>query len=226
MPFLPPTLSSEGCLPYKGRGVSLSALPKDTTSELSHLAPINSRLNVVVRIPTPLGVGRNGCCPSRGSQLPQALPFNFLLCCPLNNRRKAAHSFFEIGRLFSLFLFSCPSLAVPRLLILLLLFMSGNVHPNPGPIFPCSVYLELLAALALGAVPTLPQHCDSLLRLLRHVHLYCTIWSPSANAALSPHPRLQTSYPPSAHSISSPSAPSPPSLAPGCLSVPPAFSPP
>ena len=29
----------------------------------------------------------------------------------------------------------------------------------------------------------------------------------SANAALSPHPRLQTSYPPSAHSMSSPSAP-------------------
>ena len=31
----------------------------------------------------------------------------------------------------------------------------------------------------------------------------------SANAALSPHPRLQTSYPPSADSISFPSAPSP-----------------
>ena len=50
--------------------------------------------------------------------------------------------------------------------------------------------------------------------------------SPSANAALSPHPRLQTSYPPSPHSISSPSAPSPPSLAPGFLSAPPASSPP
>ena len=35
--------------------------------------------------------------------------------------------------------FSCPSLALLRLLILLLLLMSGNVHPNPGPIFPCSV---------------------------------------------------------------------------------------
>ena len=48
----------------------------------------------------------------------------------------------------------------------------------------------------------------------------------SANAALSPHPRLQTSYPPSAHSISSPSAPSPPSLAPGFSSAPPAPTPP
>ena len=38
----------------------------------------------------------------------------------------------------------------------------------------------------------------------------------SANAALPPNPRLQTSYPPSAHFISSPSAPSPPPL---CLAV-------
>ena len=35
-----------------------------------------------------------------------------------------------------LFFFS-PALL--RLLILLLLLMNGNVHPNPGPIFPCSV---------------------------------------------------------------------------------------
>ena len=48
----------------------------------------------------------------------------------------------------------------------------------------------------------------------------------SANAALSPHPRLQTSYPPSAHSISSPSAPPPPFFAPGFPSVPPASTPP
>ena len=45
-------------------------------------APINSRLNVVVRSPTLFGLGRNGCWPSRGSQLPRALlnerrPFNF-----------------------------------------------------------------------------------------------------------------------------------------------------
>ena len=108
------------------------------SSEDRPTAPINSHLNVVVRSPTPLGLGRNGCWPSRGSQLPQALPFIFSLCCPLNDRRRAAHSIYKIGRLFSLFLFSCPSLALLRLLILLLL-MSGNVHPNPGPIFPCSV---------------------------------------------------------------------------------------
>ena len=90
---------------------------------------------MVVRSPTPFGLGRNGCWPSRGSQLPQALPFIFSLCCPLNDRRRAAHSIFKIGCLFSHFLFFCPSLALLRLLLLL---MSGNVHPNPGPIFPCS----------------------------------------------------------------------------------------
>ena len=99
-------------------------------------APINSRLNVVVRSPTPFGLGRNSCWPSRGSQLPQVLPFTFLLCCPLNDRRRAAHIIYKTGCLFSLFLFSCPTLALLRLLILL---MSDNVHPNPGPIFPCSV---------------------------------------------------------------------------------------
>ena len=93
----------------------------------------------MVRSPTPFGLGQNGCWPSRGSRLPRALPFIFSLCCPLNDRRRAAHSIYKIGRLFSLFLFSCPTLARLRLLILLLLLMSGNVHPNPGPIFPCSV---------------------------------------------------------------------------------------
>ena len=46
----------------------------------------------------------------------------------------------------------------------------------------------------------------------------------SANAALSPHLRLQTSYPPSTHSISPSSAPPLPSLAPGFSSPPPASS--
>ena len=36
------------------------------------------------------------------------------------------------------FFFSCPSLALLRLLMLLLLLTSSNVHPSPGPIFPCS----------------------------------------------------------------------------------------
>ena len=74
-----------------------------------------------------------------GPSSPMAFPFTSSLCCPLNDRRRAAHSFFKIGRLLSLFPFSCLSFALFRLLILLLLLMSSNVHPNPGSIFSCSV---------------------------------------------------------------------------------------
>ena len=59
----------------------------------------------------------------------------FSPCCPLKDRRRAARSLFEIGRPFSFF--SCLSLA--RLLIFFLLLMNGNVHPNPGLVFLCSV---------------------------------------------------------------------------------------
>ena len=108
-------------------------------AKMKRAAPINSHLNVVVRSPIPFGLGRNGCWPSRGSQLPRALPYIFSLCCPLNDRRRAAHSIYKIGRLFSLFPLSCPTLALLHLLVLLLLLMDGGIHPNPGPIFPCSV---------------------------------------------------------------------------------------
>ena len=93
----------------------------------------------MVRSPTPFGLNRNGCLTFRGSQLPWALPFIFSLCCPLNNRSRAAHSFLKISPLFSLSLFSCPSLALFCLFLLLFLLMSGNVYPNPSSIFPCSV---------------------------------------------------------------------------------------
>ena len=85
-------------------------------------------------VPGPVWVGSKWLLAFPRSQLPRHSPFVFLLCFPLNDRRRAAHSFFKIGRLFSLFLFpfSCPSLALLRLLILLLLLMSGNVHPHPA----------------------------------------------------------------------------------------------
>ena len=63
------------------------------------------------------------------------------------------------------------------------------------------------------------QHCDFLLGLLQHVYLHCSIWPPFANAALPPHPRLQTSCLPSAHFVFPPFAPSPPPHAPGCFST-------
>ena len=62
IPFLPPTLFSEGkwatCLPHKGGGVPLSALPKDTTRELAGLlstlfllywAPIKEAVNIILK---------------------------------------------------------------------------------------------------------------------------------------------------------------------------------
>ena len=91
--------------PSLGRGWVTTTIRKNKMQT----AQINSRLNVVVQSPTPFGLGRNGCWPSQGSQLPRALPFIFSQCCPLNDRSRAAHSFFKIDRLFSLFLFSCPS---------------------------------------------------------------------------------------------------------------------
>ena len=57
----------------------------------------------------------------------------FSPCSLLNDRRRVARSLFKIS-LSSLF----SGLSLARLLILLLL-MSGNVHPNPCPVFPCSV---------------------------------------------------------------------------------------
>ena len=121
--------------------LSLSILGVDCaiSNEAECSAPINSRLNVVVRSLALFGLGQNGCWLPEGPSYPRHSIFIFSLCCPLNDCRRAAHSIFKIGRLFSLFLLSCLTLALLRLLILLLLLMSGNVHPNPGPIFICSV---------------------------------------------------------------------------------------
>ena len=115
-----------------------------------------------VRSPSPFGLGRNGCWTSRGSR---ELSFIFSLCCSLNDRRKAAHSFHKIGRLFSFSLFSCSFLACLRLLILLLLLISGNVHPNPGPIFPCSV---------CGGNVTWPDKSVQCCTCFKWVHLRCS----------------------------------------------------
>ena len=111
--------------------------------------------------------------------------------------------------------------------------MSGNVHPNPGPIFPCSVCagnvtwwgksVQCCTCFKMGpakVLTTLPRQIQSswqlsLLELppCRNTGTPPTCipplynLPPSADAALSLHPRLQTFYPPSAHFISSPSAP-------------------
>ena len=101
---------------------------KCKSAKIALSAPINSRLKVVVRSPTPfeveMAVGLPEV-PSYPKHFPQTN--HFLPCCPLNDRRRAARSFSGIDRPFSLF--SC--LFLTRLLILLLLLMSGKVHPFP-----------------------------------------------------------------------------------------------
>ena len=92
-------------------------------------------------VPDPFWLGQNGCWPLQRSQLFQVLPLNhFLLCCPLNNRRRVARSFSQISPLFFLFLYLVH--AGLHLLLFLLLLMRRNIHLNPGLIFPCRVCAE------------------------------------------------------------------------------------
>ena len=134
--------------------------------ERQRSSPFNSRFNVVVQSPTPFGLGRNGCWPSGGSQLPRALPSHKpFFHCFLNNRRRAARSLFKIGSLCSLF--SCLSLARFRLLILFLFQMSGNVHPNPGPVFSCSVCTGNVSAFSISQPKALHSRAKACLSELR-----------------------------------------------------------
>ena len=133
------SLITESTFFYQPR-LKAKVITSETGINIVEPTPINSRLNVLVRSQAPLGWVEMAVGLPEGPSYPEHSPFIFSLCCPLNDRRRAAHSIFKIGRLFSLFLLSCPTLSLLlRLLILLLLLMSGNVHPNPGPIFPCSV---------------------------------------------------------------------------------------
>ena len=182
-------------------------------------------------VPGPVWIGSKWLLAFPRVSVTQGTPLYFFAMLPLNDRKRAAHSIFKIGRLFSLFLFhfSCPTLALLRLLILLLLLMSGNVHPNPGPIFPCSVCAGNVtwrgkSVQCCACSKWVHLRCSQLslsqLRALGSSHSWscppCRITETtssdsfdtytstvqsslaSANAALSPHPRLQTSYPPSA----------------------------
>ena len=67
---------------------------------------------VVVWCPTPFGLGRNGCWLSRASQLPRALLFIFLLCCPLNDCSRGQHTASSKSIACLLFFFS-PALRLP-----------------------------------------------------------------------------------------------------------------
>ena len=131
--------------------------------------------------------------------------------------------------------------------------MSGNVHPNPGPIFPCcehwkcdlagqvSAMLRLLQMgpskvlttfpiqiqsswqLSLLELLPLPNHCDSLLGPPTCIPPLCNLAPPLLT--LLSRPTL-VFKPLISHYISSPSAPPPPSPAAGYPSAPPASTPP
>ena len=62
----------------------------DSKMTIKMTAPVNSRLNVVVRSPNPFGLGRNGCWTSRRSQLPRELSFTFSLYSSLSLASAAA----------------------------------------------------------------------------------------------------------------------------------------
>ena len=197
-------------------------------------------------VPDPVSVGSKWLLAFPRVPVTPGTPLHFFVMLPPERPQEAAHSIYNISRLFSLFPLSCPTLALLRLLILLLLLISGNVHPNPGPIFPCSVCAGNVtwrgkSVQCCTCSKWVHLRCSQLslskFRALGSSHYWsclpcCNTVTPSSDtytstdAAISHHPRLQTSYPPSAHSISPSSAPSPPSLAPGYFSMPPAFSPP
>ena len=83
--------------------------------------------------PDPFWVGLKWLLAFPRAPVTPGTPLHFFAMLPLNDCSRAAHSFFKIGRLFFLFFFFFSSLA-------LLLSMSGNIYPNLGPIFPCTVY--------------------------------------------------------------------------------------
>ena len=178
-------------------------------------------------------------------------PLHFFAMLPPERMQTAAHSFFKIGRLFSPFLFSCPSssphfspslderkrLSQPWFHLFLLCVrwkcdlvgqVSAMMHMlQMGPSKVLTAFpLQIQSSWQLSILE-LPPCRNTVTPSSDPSDMYTsTVQSgpPSANAALLPHPRLQSSYPPSAHIISSSSAPSRPSLAPGCPSASPASS--
>ena len=94
---------------------------------------------MVVQSPTPFGLGQNCCWPSEGCSFqgtpPNTNHFSAVLP-PDQPGRRATRSLFKIRFLSSPFSCLCHA----RLLVLLLLLMSGNVHPNSCSVVPCLVY--------------------------------------------------------------------------------------
>ena len=106
--------------------------------DMSPAAPINSRLNAVVRSPTPFRLGRNECWPSGGYQIPHTNHF-FAVLPSKQPQKRSTQSLSNRSTVFSPLLpLSCPYFHS-------FFLISGNVYPNPDPIFSCSVIAENVA---------------------------------------------------------------------------------
>ena len=137
----------------KKKNVTIVRLP---TSEANPFptAPATSHLNVVVQSPSLHWEGRNGLSIPRRSHPRAILSWTILLvfypCCPMRGHiwtaflnpidRPPIPSTFFPTTFLCLFFHPKPLLNLSHSpLILMLLLISSDIHPNPGPIDPCSV---------------------------------------------------------------------------------------
>ena len=172
-------------------------------------------------VPSPMGMGRNGRTDlSRGST---------------ERSPPMSRTVFSLGRPLTDHNWAAPLLLIDRtpfqrLLILALLFISGNVHPNPGPIsnhphprYPCSIcHLDvgrdsLQCSACLKWVHFL---CSSLTRA--DFRTICATGTAVGWRCPACHPQNTTGSPTQTSLLVTPPA-SPPPPPPGFLPLPPGF---
>ena len=117
-------------------------------------APTTSHFNVVVQSPSQHWGDRNGLSIPQGFHPRAILPWTTLLlifypCCPMRGHIWTAFlNPIDCPPISSTFFRTTPSFHPkplhysshpPLILIFMLLLISGDIHPNPGPIDPCSV---------------------------------------------------------------------------------------
>ena len=90
-------------------------------------------------VPNPVWVGSKWLLAFRRVPVTPGTTLHFFAMLPPERPQKGSTQHLQNWSPVFTFFFSCPTLSLLRLLILILLLMSGNVHLNPGPIFPCSV---------------------------------------------------------------------------------------
>ena len=89
-------------------------------------------------VPDPVWVGSKWLLAFPRVPVTPGFPLHFFAILPPERPQKGSTQHLQNRSSVFTFSFLLPYSYLLRLLILLLL-MSGNVHPDPGPIFPCSV---------------------------------------------------------------------------------------